>query len=354
MRKQRKKKYIPYIFIVILFLCIVSIFGSKSETENQDYPKKEEVVLETKTEADVEPEVVEEIPSDAETDASFDFNDYEFQISDVPSFSVEPYCVLNNNIPDFGDVEISTEEFEYYSNLDSLGRCGYAIANIGVSLMPTEERGAIGQIKPSGWHTIKYNELIDGNYLYNRCHLIGYQLAGENANELNLITGTRYLNVQGMLPFEEQVANYVKNTGNHVLYRVTPIFEEENLVASGVVIEAFSIEDIGKGVCFNVYCYNIQPGISIDYLTGDSWVSDEQAEIPTDSSTQTEAVDDAVDPIVQDSSAQTFFLNTNTKKFHYPYCDSVSEMKEKNKKEVFDTRENIINMGYKPCKRCNP
>lgn len=354
MRKRRKKKYIPYIFIVIFFLCIISIFGSKSETENQDYPKNKEVVLETKTEADVEPEVVEKILADAEADVSFDFNDYEFQISDVPSFSGEPYCVLNNNIPVFGDVEISTEEFEYYSNLDSLGRCGYAIANIGESLMPTEERGAIGQIKPSGWHTVKYNELIDGNYLYNRCHLIGYQLAGENANELNLITGTRYLNVQGMLPFEEQVANYVKNTGNHVLYRVTPVFEEENLVASGVVIEAFSVEDIGKGVCFNVYCYNIQPGISIDYLTGDSWVSDEQAEIPTDSSTQTEAVDDAVAPIVQDSSAQTYFLNTNTKKFHYPYCDSVSEMKEKNKKEVFDTRENIINMGYQPCKRCNP
>lgn len=192
-------------------------------------------------------------------------------IENIEPYVGAPYIEINSNIPFFTEDEKTTEVFEKYSQLDGLGRCGVAYANISIDLMPTEERGEIGSVKPSGWHTVKYNDLIDGNYLFNRCHLIAYCLAGENANERNLITGTRYLNVVGMLPFEIKVAEYVEQTGNHVLYRATPIFEEDNLVASGVQIEAWSVEDNGAGVCFNVYCYNVQPDIIINYNTGESW-----------------------------------------------------------------------------------
>lgn len=189
----------------------------------------------------------------------------------IPEAGQEPYVVIDDNIPEFSeDDKKITYAFENYSELDSLGRCGQAYVNVCPEIEPTEKRGKIGSVKPSGWHTVKYNDLIDGNYLYNRCHLVGYQLSGENANEKNLITGTRYMNVEGMLPFENQVDDYVDSTGNHVLYRVTPIFEDDNLVASGVQMEAWSVEDNGAGICFNVFCYNIQPGIIIDYSTGDS------------------------------------------------------------------------------------
>ena len=191
-------------------------------------------------------------------------------LADIPEYSGEPYVVLNNNWPDFDVEDLTTEPFEVYSDLDSLGRCGVAYANVCLEIMPTEPRGEIGQVKPSGWQTVKY-DFVDGKYLYNRCHLIGYQLAGENANRQNLITGTRYMNVTGMLPFENMVDNYVENTENHVLYRVTPIFEGTNLVASGVQMEAFSVEDEGEGICFNVFVYNVQPGVVIDYATGNSW-----------------------------------------------------------------------------------
>lgn len=192
-----------------------------------------------------------------------------FILTDVSSFTGSPYVVVNGNVPYFSDTELTTTSFEYYSELDSLGRCGVAYANIGQDLMPTTKRGEIGSVKPSGWHIQKY-DCVDGKYLYNRCHLIGYQLSGENANTKNLITGTRYMNVEGMLIFENMVADYVKETGNHVLYRVTPIFDGDNLVASGVLMEAESVEDRGVGVLFNVYCYNNQPGITIDYATGES------------------------------------------------------------------------------------
>ncbi len=191
-------------------------------------------------------------------------------MDDIPDYSGQPYVVLEDNWPDFDAGELTLEAFETYSELDALGRCGPAYANICLEIMPTEPRGDIGQVKPSGWQTVKY-DCVDGKYLYNRCHLIGYQLAGENANRKNLITGTRYMNVEGMLPFENMVDDYVENTGNHVLYRVTPVFEGANLVASGVQLEAFSVEDEGEGVCFNVYVYNVQPGVGIDYATGESW-----------------------------------------------------------------------------------
>jgi DNA-entry nuclease len=194
-------------------------------------------------------------------------------LQDIPDFADSPYVEINNNIPNFSEEDYTTQSFENYSELDSLGRCGIAYANICQELMPTEKRESISQVRPTGWQTAKY-DFVDGKYLYNRCHLIGFQLAGENANEKNLITGTRYLNVTGMLPFENEVAEFVKNTDYHVLYRVTPIFYGDNLVASGVQMEAFSVEDSGNGVQFNVYCYNVQPGVTIDYATGNSSAQD--------------------------------------------------------------------------------
>ena len=190
-------------------------------------------------------------------------------IEEIPEFSGEPYVAVNGNVPFFLPEEITDESFEYYAELDDLGRCGVTMACIGVDIMPTEDRGEIGSVKPTGWQSVKY-DCVDGKYLYNRCHLIGFQLAGENANKRNLITGTRYLNIEGMLPFENLVADYVQETKNHVLYRVTPLFDGEDLVAHGVLMEGWSVEDEGEGVCFCVYAYNVQPGIVIDYKTGDS------------------------------------------------------------------------------------
>lgn len=199
----------------------------------------------------------------------------EFDMTRVPLYTGEPYVIIGDNVPDFSDMQGNPEEgsvaFEQYSELDALGRCGVARALLGQELMPTEERGEIGAIKPTGWHTIKY-DCIEDRYLYNRCHLIGYQLSGENANEKNLITGTRYMNIDGMLPFENRVARYIRNTGNHVRYRVTPVFQGENLLATGVRMEAYSVEDEGAGICFDVFVYNAQPGIRIDYATGDSFM----------------------------------------------------------------------------------
>lgn len=255
-------------------------------------------------------------------------------VLDVPEFSGEPYVVLNGNEPDFTDEEKTTESYEHYSDPDSLGRCGVAEANIGQDLMPTEKRGAIGQVKPTGWHTVKYDQ-VEGKYLYNRCHLIGYQLTGENANEKNLITGTRYLNVEGMLPFENMVADYVKETGNHVLYRVTPVFEAEELVARGVQMEAWSVEDEGDGVCFNVYVYNNQPGVEIDYRTGESRAA---------------GAESSAEP-AQD---ETYILNVRSKKFHRPDCASVDSMREENRETFHGSREALIEQGYAPCGSCNP
>lgn len=194
-----------------------------------------------------------------------------FSLEDYPAYEGQAYVEVNGNIPYFDDSELTEEPFEVYSELDDLGRCGVAYANVCPELMPTEKRGSIGGVRPSGWHTVRYDDLIpDGKYLYNRCHLIGYQLAGENANRQNLITGTRYLNVTGMLPFENDTAEYVEQTGNHVLYRVTPVFEGDDLVARGVLMEAKSVEDRGEGLQFCVFCYNVQPGVEIDYATGES------------------------------------------------------------------------------------
>ena len=281
-----------------------------------------------------------------------------FSLSDVPAYSGKAYISVNGNVPYFTAAELTTTSFETYSDLDTLGRCGVTYACIGQDLMPTKERGSIGMVKPTGWHTVRYDDLVDGKYLYNRCHLIGYQLTGENANTKNLITGTRYLNIEGMLPFENMVADYIQETNNHVLYRVTPIFEGNNLLANGVLMEGYSVEDKGAGVSYCVFAYNVQPGIEIDYATGESKLADgaQQEEQKTATVTPTPSPEpEKQEPVTGSEASQAdYILNTNTKKFHYPTCSSVNDMKEKNKQEFFGTRDEAISNGYFPCGRCKP
>ena len=297
----------------------------------------------------------------------------------ISEYSGNPYVELNGNVPYFTDEELSTTAFELYSELDSLGRCGACYANVCKEIMPTEERGSIGMVKPTGWHTVKYDCITD-RYLYNRCHLIGYQLAGENANEKNLITGTRYLNVDGMLPFENEVADYVNDTDNHVLYRVTPVFSGDNLLASGVIIEAKSVEDNGAGVQFNVYCYNVQPGISIDYIDGQSWedessntsesdneetqataVLQEQTATQSDtissqqeqSAEQTDNAGGQEQPSVSETPAASgsdtmVWLSATGEKYHS--INNCGRMNPDNATQV--TEEYAINNGYGKCSKC--
>jgi len=285
-----------------------------------------------------------------------------FSLSSVGAYTGKAHVSVNGNTPYFTADELTSTSFELYSDLDSLGRCGTVYASIGKDLMPTEERGSIGMVKPTGWHTVRYDDLVDGKYLYNRCHLIGFQLTGENANTSNLITGTRYLNIEGMLPFENMVADYVKETGNHVMYRVTPIFEGSNLLASGVLMEGYSVEDNGAGICYCVYAYNVQPGIEIDYATGESKLAEsaqpEQTPtvvVPAPTPTPDPEEQPSEEPENGNQSSQaSYILNTNTKKFHYPSCSSVDDMKEKNKQEFFGSRDEAVAQGYSPCGRCKP
>ncbi len=265
--------------------------------------------------------------------------DLKFGVKDIPAYTDKAYITINNNKPYFTADEITSKSFETYSELDNLGRCGVAFSCVGKDLMPTEERGSIGQIKPSGWVMAKY-DFVDGKYLYNRCHLIGYQLTAENANEKNLITGTRYLNIQGMLSFENKIADYVKTTGNHVMYRVTPIFEGDNLVASGLLMEGYSVEDKGEGINFCVYAYNVQPGVEIDYATGES-----KAIVDNSQNNEEKTLN---------SEGTTYIINKNNKKFHFPECSSVDSMKPQNKKEYVGNRDELINNGHEPCDRCKP
>ncbi len=273
-----------------------------------------------------------------------------FDLSSIPAYSGSPYVSVNGGQPNFSEEDKFAEVFEIYTPLDSLGRCGVAFANICTELMPTEERGDIGMVKPAGWHIQRYDDLIDGKYLYNRCHLIGYQLAGENANVENLITGTRYLDVKGMLPLENQVAEYVKSADHHVLYRVTPIYEGDNLLANGLLMEAYSVEDDGAGVCFCNYVYNVQPYIDIDYATGESSVSP-NAPSPTSEPTANPTPEPEPE---QDGTEVDYIANTNTGKFHYPYCSSVNKMKESNELPFIGSRDELTAQGYVPCKKCNP
>ncbi len=281
-----------------------------------------------------------------------------------PEYDGRPIVMINNDQPFFTEEEKKrTDAFESYSSLDALGRCGEAFANICTELMPTQERGKIGHIKPSGWHTVKYPDIIEDLYLYNRCHLIGFQLAGENDNEKNLITGTRYLNVSLMLPYENQIADYVKHTSNHVLYRVTPVFVDDELVCRGLLMEGWSVEDNGDGICFCCFQHNIQPGITINYLTGDSMpdkdASSKGQNMITDTKPDADQGDDLAKETEDISSdkptgIREYVLNTNSMKFHLPTCSGVEKMLENNKEVVEATREAVMDEGYKPCGICNP
>ena len=370
------------IFMCAVLLLIVSGCTSFSDTSRQAI-ESNDTQAETTEEKTSESDKTEEKTSEEnateesseETTENVNTNEYKEANSDdkseadsadnlvcYPEYIGDAYVELNDNNPLFTEEEKkSTTAFEEYSDLDKLGRCGVAFANICPELMPTEERGEIGNVKPSGWHTVKYPEIIEDNYLYNRSHLIAYSLAGENANETNLTTGTRYLNQETMQIFELRVLDYVRDSGNHVLYRVTPVFEADNLLASGVQMEAWSVEDSGKGICFNVYCYNVQPGIDIDYATGGSKVAEEassESKVAEDTNVQA-ATESTTETTVESSSSsdfadqeRTYILNTNTKKVHLPDCRSVKDMADHNKVECVGTLNDIKNKGYTPCKRC--
>ena len=254
--------------------------------------------------------------------------------TEIEGYGGSPYTAIGDNVPDFSEEEMTQQSFEHYSGLDSLGRCGTAYANVGTDMMPTEERGSIGQVKPSGWKTAKY-DIVDGKYLYNRCHLIGYQLTGENANEENLITGTRYLNVDGMLPFENMVADYVKETDNHVLYRVTPVFEGSELVARGVRMEGWSVEDQGEGVCFDVFAYNVQPGIKIDYATGESAL----------------AAEDGAGNAGENEGELEIRGNKKSKIYHCPGQADYDTMADSPNLILFESEAEAQKAGYRKAKR---
>lgn len=388
MRSNKRNNKLSYFLTLLLCLCMLVGCGSGAATQvmlKAEDSETESYVETVQTEsAENDPGDETEIQTAAETEilaaAQVQSDDSKqkvvhtgtasaFNAADVPAYSGKPYTAVNNNEPYFTSDNLTTEAFENYSELDALGRCGVAYANVCLETMPTEKRGSISEVKPTGWHSVKYDN-VDGKSLYNRCHLIGYQLTAENANQQNLITGTRYLNVDGMLPFENMVADYVKETDNHVLYRVTPIFTGDNLVADGVLMEGYSVEDEGDGICFCVYAYNVQPGITIDYATGDSWLSSEKGNSDSSSggnsavnqsaadksgtqqaAVQTESVKETSAPV---STGTEYILNTNTKKFHYPSCSSVKQMKASNKKEYTGSRDNLIAQGYDPCKKCNP
>lgn len=388
MRSNKRNNKLSYFLTLLLCLCMLVGCGSGAATQvmlKAEDSETESYVETVQTEsAENDPGDETEIQTAAETEiqaaAQVQSDDSKqkvvhtgiasaFNTADVPAYSGEPYTAVNNNEPYFTSDNLTTEAFENYSELDALGRCGVAYANVCLETMPTEKRGSISEVKPTGWHSVKYDN-VDGKSLYNRCHLIGYQLTAENANQQNLITGTRYLNVDGMLPFENMVADYVKETDNHVLYRVTPIFTGDNLVADGVLMEGYSVEDEGDGICFCVYAYNVQPGITIDYATGDSWLSSEKGNSDSSSggnsavsqsaadksgtqqaAVQTESVKETSAPV---STGTEYILNTNTKKFHYPSCSSVKQMKASNKKEYTGSRDDLIAQGYDPCKKCNP
>ncbi len=332
MKKRSKKNMTTKIVSVIVALCALFGIGIGVLPEwlgddlTQDLQQQKSI--DEKEESSVTG-IAEAEQDDKKLAASMGLIDFDLDM--IPKYSGEAYVVINGNEPVFADDDLTTQAYEFYSELDPLGRCGVTMACLGQELMPTEDRESISHVKPSGWVQGQY-DFVDGKSLYNRCHLIGFQLAGENANEKNLITGTRYMNTIGMLPFENMVADYIKETGNHVMYRVTPIYEDNDLVARGVQMEGYSVEDEGEGIFFNVYAYNVQPGVEIDYATGENKAA---------------AVDET-------GEIQDFVLNTSSKKFHLPDCSGLSQMKEENKKEYEGTREMLLTQGYEPCKSCNP
>ncbi|WP_287389073.1 DNA/RNA non-specific endonuclease [Lachnospira sp.] len=375
---MKKKNLLVLLWLSLLLICLPACQAASTDSQATE---PNQLVNEN-----VSDTASEEILSSGESindNAAYSTGLDAFNLAEVPAYSGSPYCEINGNCPFFTNEEMTAESYESYGELDSLGRCQTCVASIGKDLMPTEKRGNIGNVHPTGWHLVKYAG-IDGNYLYNRCHLIGYQLTGENANTRNLITGTRYLNVEGMLPFENKTADYIESTGNHVMYRVTPVFEGDNLLASGVLMEAKSVEDNGTGLSFCVYCYNVQPGVTIDYATGDSsgpeFTGSSSSNSGSSSSSSgssgsysgsgsssgsASSYDSGAGAssgsagssgavAAGSSSSSSYVLNTNTKKFHRPSCGSVSTIKDSNRQDYTGSRQDLINQGYEPCKKCNP
>lgn len=278
-------------------------------------------------------------------------------IDNIPAYSGEDYIILNNNVPNFSESDLTTTSFEEYAPLDDLGRCGVAYSNIGTDIMPTEKRESISSVKPSGWQSVKY-DIVEGKYLYNRSHLIGYQLTAENANDRNLITGTRYFNATLMLPYENMVADYIKETNNHVLYRVTPVFEGNNLVATGVQMEAKSVEDNGEGIEFNVFVYNVQPGITIDYATGDSALSGEEitstssSNNSSNSNNNSSASSNTASSNNSTSTEETIIRgNSKSKIYHCPGQRDYENMADSDYLVNFNSEEEAITAGYRKASR---
>ena len=374
-RSPQQENHTPVIGIALtLLLSIALATGCSASTAGDEAPPGEPTPELASTGTPDGPQEPQSAPAEdtnqQETEAVGEnrpvTDDGVLSYRDVPAFEGNPYVYVNDGEPTFTDEQRAAEPgHEHYGELDELGRCTAAFAVVGPETQPTEKRGSIGEVRPSGWQMAKY-DFVEGKYLFNRCHLLGYQLTGENANERNLITGTRYLNVQGMLPFENAVADYVDATGNHVLMAVMPVFEGSELVARGVHMMAESVEDGGEGVAFNVFCYNVQPGVVIDYGTGESMLEEDATPLPDVSGAESapdtasegagagEASEKGATGSAEGKGTTEYVLNTNSKKFHLPSCSSVDQMSPKNREDVEDTRENLIAKGYDPCKRCNP
>lgn len=374
-RSPQQENHTPVIGIALtLLLSIALATGCSASTAGNEAPPGEPTPELASTGTPDGPQEPQSAPAEdtnqQETEAVGEnrpvTDDGVLSYRDVPAFEGNPYVYVNDGEPTFTDEQRAAEPgHEHYGELDELGRCTAAFAVVGPETQPTEKRGSIGEVRPSGWQMAKY-DFVEGKYLFNRCHLLGYQLTGENANERNLITGTRYLNVQGILPFENAVADYVDATGNHVLMAVMPVFEGSELVARGVHMMAESVEDGGEGVAFNVFCYNVQPGVVIDYGTGESMLEEDATPLPDVSGAESapdtasegagagEASEKGATGSAEGKGTTEYVLNTNSKKFHLPSCSSVDQMSPKNREDVEDTRENLIAKGYDPCKRCNP
>ena len=359
------KKALSAVLLLLLFFAFIGIrmqdregaFLPSGSGQTQKADADEEAENLSGGSSGVEPFFPDEMPSGSGRDP--EGSQALFSPDMVPAYSGRAYADINGDVPFFAQEEMTAEPFHEYWPLDDLGRCTGAYACVGPETLPTQKRGDISSVRPTGWNTNRYSD-IDGEMLFNRCHMIGHMLTGQDANERNLITGTRYMNVEGMLPFEESVVMYVEGTGHHVMYRVRPFFEGDNLVCTGVLMEARSVED--PLVQFCAFCYNVQPGFEIDYATGDNRRADEGGDevqrIIADPDIGEEAgsrQSGSGDTAASSEEEQcTYILNTNTHKFHMPYCDSVQDIKDKNKQKTTMKREELIEQGYSPCKRCNP
>ncbi len=367
---KKLKSLLSILCLIAVLLSAVTLTGCDSESSYEETTEEVDFIVEAFSENgeetegnqwfDAETEKTEDKTTEKETEKvnkpqSVGDDNSKAVLSSIPGYSGRPYVVINDNIPSFNKYELTTKGYETYASLDSYGRCGGAVASCGKEIMPkaNEERGSISSIKPSGWVQAQYDQ-VSGKYLYNRCHLIGWQLSAENANKRNLITGTRYMNTEGMLPFENMVADYIRETGNHVAYRVTPIYNGSDLVASGVQMEACSVEDDGEGICFNVFCYNVQPGVEIDYLTGRSWAAESNKETTKKVvAVPVETTKKQIETTKKNNVVTSqYILNTNTKKIHKAQCHHINKMNEANKKSYSGSIDDLYSQGYTTCGTC--